>query len=305
MKKKVLAILMAAVMVVSLTACGGSKETEKAEETQEVTEVVEETADSADADLQDALNQLAEALDGTCWVGMDAEDYTCYSMGFENGQVAIYSNTDGDEGIEGYWNIGTDTLYVYDDEDCTNEIYEIPWSYDEENDVMILNDRATMAQVEGDFDSAADAIQQYAAAAKVGEFLDSTIWAGVDSDVTMVMAFTLKDGKYYMGIVDAEDNTEEHTGSWSIDYDSIYLYDEDETLVDTLSWSIAEDGSELVFTVDSSQITFDLIQTDADNIEDAMAAIAEAAFTTESAPAAAPATATPEHPELPSGDDEL
>lgn len=301
MKRKVLAVLLSMAMAASMTACGSSKQTAEPAATEEAPVVTVEAAETteatdADAELQASLDELAAALDGTCWVGMDAEDYTCYAMGFGEGQVGIYSNTEGDEGVEGYWNIGTDSLYVYEDEACTNQIYEIPWSYDEANAVMVLNGRAVMAQVDGDIESAGTAMEQYAAAAQVGEFLDQTVWAGVDENASMVMAFTLKDGQYYMGISDAEGNTEEHTGAWSIDYDSIYLYDENDTLLDTLSWAIAEDGSELYFTVDSSQVTFGLMQTDADNVEDSLAAIAQEVFSADGASV---------DPSAPSGDDEL
>lgn len=288
MKKKWLIALVSAALTVSISGCGAKNGAvaEAAQPTASETaalevsqQAAEETAGtSEEAELQTALDELAAALDNTCWIGMDAKDYSCYAMGFGDGMVAIYSNAEGDEGVEGYWNIGVDSLYVYDDPNCTNQILEIPWSYDEENDVMILNDRAVMSQVEGDIESAATAMEQYATAMQVGEFLDSTVWAGADANNTMVMAFTLKDGEYYMGITNAEGNAEEHQGRWSIDYDSIYLYDEQNNLLDTLSWDMAEDGSELYFTVNSSQITFNLVQTDADNIEDSMMAIANEIF---------------------------
>ncbi|MDD2971201.1 MAG: hypothetical protein PHE02_03585 [Lachnospiraceae bacterium] len=293
MKRKVLAVLLSAAMILSVTACGAKKEEAAAPaatteavttaetaapetaETAGTTEAATEEAASGEEDLQAALDELAAALDGTCWVGMDAEDYTCYALGFGDGQVALYSNVEGDEGVEGYWNIGTDALYIYEDAECTSQIGEIAWSYDEENDVMVLNDTAVMAQVEGDIESAAAAMEQQATAASVGEFLDSTVWAGLDEDSTMAMAFSLKDGQYYMGIMDAEGNTEEHQGTWSIDYDSIYLFDENGEALDTLSWDMAEDGSELYFTVDSTQLTFGLVQTDAASVTDAMVALAE------------------------------
>lgn len=285
MKRKLLAVLLSVMMVLSLAGCGAKEESAApaaAEVTEEIAEEAEEepeeeAAAAEEDDLQNALNELAGALDGTCWVGMDAADYTCYVMGFGNGMVAIYSNVEGDEGVEGYWNIGTDSLYVYEDAECTSQILEIPWSFDEENEVMVLNDRAIMAQVEGDIETAAAELEEYAMVAQVGEFLDSTVWAGTDADGTMVMAFTLKDGEYYMAIADAEGNSEEHSGSWAIDYDSIYLYENDE-LLDTLSWNMAEDGSEFYFMVDSSQVTFGLLQTDADNVTDCLTAIAEELF---------------------------
>ena len=272
MKRKVLALLVATAMIISLVGCGGKVETE-ATTVVEVENTVETVTDIDVSETQAALDDLANALNGTCWVGMDSQDYSCYSLGFDADKMGIYSNVEGDEGIEGYWKIGLESLYVYDDEECTNQIYEIPWSYDDKNKVIVLNDRAYLSQVEGDMSTAAEAIQQYALAAQVGEFLDGTVWAGSDADGALAMAFTFEDGKYYMGIVGTDASTAKYSGNWSIDYDSIYLYDDSDSIVDSLSWDMAEDGSELYFTVDSSQMTFTLVQTDADNIEDAMTSI--------------------------------
>lgn len=286
MKKRLLAVLLAAGMTLSLAGCGAKEEPAAAEsaaqeqsaEADEPEEAAEELTEEEDAqtdEIQAALDELAEALNGTCWVGMDSEDYSCYVMAFEENQAAIYSNIEGDEGVEGYWNIGTESLYLYDDEECTNMTMEIPWQFDEENEILILNERAYMTQVEGDIESAAEIMQQQALAAQAAEALDNTVWAGADTDGTMAMAFTLKDGQYYMGIMDAEGNSEEHTGSWSMDYDSIYLFDENEELLDTLSWDMSEDASELYIMVDSSEITFGLVQTEVDNVEAALMAIVE------------------------------
>ena len=96
-------------------------------------------------------------------------------------------------------------------------------------------------------------------------------------DYTLVMAFLLSADEYYIGITDAEGNIEEHQGTWDIDYDNIYLYEND-ALMDTLSWDMAEDGSEFYIMVDSSQTTFGLIQTDSNNLEDSLDAIAEEVF---------------------------
>ena len=116
-----------------------------------------------------------------------------------------------------------------------------------------------------------------ALAAEVGEFLNGTVWAGANTDYTLVMAFLLSADEYYIGITDAEGNIEEHQGTWDIDYDNIYLYEND-ALMDTLSWDMAEDGSEFYIMVDSSQTTFGLIQTDSNNLEDSLDAIAEEVF---------------------------
>ena len=116
-----------------------------------------------------------------------------------------------------------------------------------------------------------------ALAAEVGEFLNGTVWAGANTDYTLVMAFLLSADEYYIGITDAEGNIEEHQGTWDIDYDNIYLYEND-ALMDTLSWDMAEDGSEFYIMVDSSQTTFGLIQTDYNNLEDSLDAIAEEVF---------------------------
>lgn len=63
-----------------------------------------------------------------------------------------------------------------------------------------------------------------ALAAEVGEFLNGTVWAGANTDYTLVMAFLLSADEYYIGITDAEGNIEEHQGTWDIDYDNIYLH---------------------------------------------------------------------------------
>lgn len=114
-------------------------------------------------------------------------------------------------------------------------------------------------------------------AEQVGEFLNGTVWAGANTDYTLVMAFLLSADEYYIGITDAEGNIEEHQGKWDIDYDNIYLYEND-ALMDTLSWDMAEDGSEFYIMVDSSQTTFGLIQTDSNNLGDSLDAIAEEVF---------------------------
>lgn len=116
-----------------------------------------------------------------------------------------------------------------------------------------------------------------ALAKQVGEFLNGTVWAGANTDYTLVMAFLLSADEYYIGITDAEGNVEEHQGKWDIDYDNIYLYEND-ALMDTLSWDMAEDGSEFYIMVDSSQTTFGLVQTDSDNLGDSLDAIAEEVF---------------------------
>lgn len=116
-----------------------------------------------------------------------------------------------------------------------------------------------------------------ALAEQVGEFLNGTVWAGANTDYTLVMAFLLSADEYYIGITDAEGNVEEHQGKWDIDYDNIYLYEND-ALMDTLSWDMAEDGSEFYIMVDSSQTTFGLIQTDSNNLGDSLDAIAEEVF---------------------------
>ena len=65
MKKKVLAALLAAAMVVSLTACGGGSDTETtdtaAETTEETTDTTEETTEDAAADeTADAAGEIKD-----------------------------------------------------------------------------------------------------------------------------------------------------------------------------------------------------------------------------------------------------
>lgn len=280
MRKRILAVVLSIGMVMSFAACGNSSDstpankTETDSDSEKGSEATQAPVDDT-SELQDSLNKIAAALDGTCWVGMNSEDYTCYALGFKSNQVAFYSNIEGDAGLEGYWNISADNLNFYEDEACSKSIGSTTWSFDVENNVMVLGESAIMAQVEGDMATAADALQKYASTAKVGEYLDNTVWAGTDENASSVLAFTFKDGEYYMGITDLEGNVLSYKGTWSIDYDKIYLNDENGDPFDSLAWSIKEDGSELDFTVDSSQVSFYLAQTNADNIEAAMNAIAD------------------------------
>ena len=162
--------------------------------------------------------------------------------------------------------------------DSSTEVTEsVAEDTEETEEEEATEDAETIEDVEDVEDVQSSEEDNEALAAEVGEFLNGTVWAGANTDYTLVMAFLLSADEYYIGITDAEGNIEEHQGTWDIDYDNIYLYEND-ALMDTLSWDMAEDGSEFYIMVDSSQTTFGLIQTDSNNLEDSLDAIAEEVF---------------------------
>ena len=123
----------------------------------EVDELAEDDAESGSVDDETAA--YADALAGTLWLGMDTE-YNCYAMGFNEEEI-VFEADDGSS-ASGYWGVtaGDPTIYIFDDAELTNQIASIPWSYDVENDVMILNNNVIMAQADNySFSDAATAMQ--------------------------------------------------------------------------------------------------------------------------------------------------
>ena len=205
MMKKILALTAALAMLTAVaTGCGSDEESSKEASSAAATEAAEESSeeepevDEADADentddsADDETAAYANALAGTLWLGMDSE-YNCYALGFNDEEIVFEAN-DGSS-VSGYWGVtaGDPTIYIFEDADLTNQVASLPWSYDTENDLMILNDTVIMTQADSySFDDAAAAMEQMATAAKVQEFLQGTYWVGVDDDGAIAMGM---DGK--------------------------------------------------------------------------------------------------------------
>ena len=265
--------------VAMTTGCGSDSgssssvaDTTKAEETtQAVTEAVTEAEDIDDADddadaaddetADDETAAYADALAGTLWVGMDTE-YSCYALGFSDEEI-VFAADDGSS-ITGYWGVtaGDPTIYIFDDAELTNEIASIPWTYDLENDVMIINDTVIMAQTDDySFDEATEAIQQMAAAAQVEEYLQGTYWVGADD--TTVSAISMDADNLEVIELDDSGALTENSFLWSMDYDSIIAYDDSYTALASFDWGITEDGSELTLTnEDGESMTYTQVSED-------------------------------------------
>ena len=246
MMKKILALTAALAMLTAVaTGCGSDEESSKEASSAAATEAAEESSeeepevDEADADentddsADDETAAYANALAGTLWLGMDSE-YNCYALGFNDEEIVFEAN-DGSS-VSGYWGVtaGDPTIYIFEDADLTNQVASLPWSYDTENDLMILNDTVIMTQADSySFDDAAAAMEQMATAAKVQEFLQGTYWVGVDDDGAIAMGM---DGKSLeMVSVDTEGNLDDLSCLWSMDYDALTLYDDSYAPVYSLS----------------------------------------------------------------------
>lgn len=255
MKKAMALALVLGMMTAVLAGCGSSESSSAAPAATEAakteapteaatepaqTEAATEPASTGDDDLQ----ALADALDGTMWVGMDGE-FNCYALKFEGTAMAFAADDESE--ISGYWAISEDKLHIYSDEAMSTEEYNIPWDYDLESDLLILNETAIMAQVsEDEAADVADALSKMATAAQVAEYLDDTYWCTVGDSQAEAMG--IKDGLIEIAQVNASGETVDATFYWGMDFDYLYIYDNTYTELEKQEWDIATDGSVLSLT---------------------------------------------------------
>lgn len=275
--KKMLACLAAISMlgtVAMMTGCGSKDDSSSSSSSSESSK--EASSDAADADSEedgeDAVDEdtaaYADALAGTLWLGMDA-DYSCYALGFNDEEVVL--EADDGSSISGYWGVtaGDPTIYIFEDAELTNQIASMPWSYDPENDLMILNDTVIMTQADSyGFEDAAAAMQQMAVAAQVQEYLQGTYWVGSDDE--SASAISMDSDMFEMIELSTDGELTQGSFFWSMDYDALTLYDDSYNAVLSLNWNISEDGSQLELTADdgSSVVYEQVSEEDATSVAD-------------------------------------
>ena len=199
---------------------------------------------------------------------MDA-DYSCYALGFNDEEVVL--EADDGSSISGYWGVtaGDPTIYIFEDAELTNQIASMPWSYDLENDLMILNNTVIMTQADSyGFEDAAAAMQQMAVAAQVQEYLQGTYWVGSDDE--SASAISMDSDKFEMIELSTDGELTQGSFYWSMDYDALTLYDDSYNAVLSLNWDISEDGSQLELTADdgSSVVYEQVSEEDATSVAD-------------------------------------
>lgn len=272
--KKMLACLAAISMlgtVAMMTGCGSKDDSSSSSSSSESSKEASSDADGEE-DGEDAVDEdtaaYADALAGTLWLGMDA-DYSCYALGFNDEEVVL--EADDGSSISGYWGVtaGDPTIYIFEDAELTNQIASMPWSYDLENDLMILNDTVIMTQADSyGFEDAAAAMQQMAVAAQVQEYLQGTYWVGSDDE--SASAISMDSDKFEMIELSTDGELTQGSFFWSMDYDALTLYDDSYNAVLSLNWDISEDGSQLELTADdgSSVVYEQVSEEDATSVAD-------------------------------------
>lgn len=271
--KKMLACLAAISMlgtVAMMTGCGSKDDSSSSSSSSESSKEASSDADGEEA--SDAVDEdtaaYADALAGTLWLGMDA-DYSCYALGFNDEEVVL--EADDGSSISGYWGVtaGDPTIYIFEDAELTNQIASMPWSYDLENDLMILNNTVIMTQADSyGFEDAAAAMQQMAVAAQVQEYLQGTYWVGSDDE--SASAISMDSDKFEMIELSTDGELTQGSFYWSMDYDALTLYDDSYNAVLSLDWDISEDGSQLELTADdgSSVVYEQVSEEDATSVAD-------------------------------------
>ena len=271
--KKMLACLAAISMlgtVAMMTGCGSKDDSSSSSSSSESSKEASSDADGEEA--SDAVDEdtaaYADALAGTLWLGMDA-DYSCYALGFNDEEVVL--EADDGSSISGYWGVtaGDPTIYIFEDAELTNQIASMPWSYDLENDLMILNNTVIMTQADSyGFEDAAAAMQQMAVAAQVQEYLQGTYWVGSDDE--SASAISMDSDKFEMIELSTDGELTQGSFYWSMDYDALTLYDDSYNAVLSLDWDISEDGSQLELTADdgSSVVYEQISEEDATSVAD-------------------------------------
>lgn len=271
--KKMLACLAAISMlgtVAMMTGCGSKDDSSSSSSSSESSKEASSDADGEEA--SDAVDEdtaaYADALAGTLWLGMDA-DYSCYALGFNDEEVVL--EADDGSSISGYWGVtaGDPTIYIFEDAELTNQIASMPWSYDLENDLMILNDTVIMTQADSyGFEDAAAAMQQMAVAAQVQEYLQGTYWVGSDDE--SASAISMDSDMFEMIELSTDGELTQGSFFWSMDYDALTLYDDSYNAVLSLNWNISEDGSQLELTADdgSSVVYEQVSEEDATSVAD-------------------------------------
>lgn len=272
--KKMLACLAAISMlgtVAMMTGCGSKDDSSSSSSSSESSKEASSDADGEE-DGEDAVDEdtaaYADALAGTLWLGMDA-DYSCYALGFNDEEVVL--EADDGSSISGYWGVtaGDPTIYIFEDAELTNQIASMPWSYDLENDLMILNDTVIMTQADSyGFEDAAAAMQQMAVAAQVQEYLQGTYWVGSDDE--SASAISMDSDMFEMIELSTDGELTQGSFFWSMDYDALTLYDDSYNAVLSLNWNISEDGSQLELTADdgSSVVYEQVSEEDATSVAD-------------------------------------
>ena len=187
--------------------------------------------------------------------------YSCKAAVFiGDSEIYFADNIDGSEPVEGYWGVQADdsTIYIYSDEELTDEIGKIEWDYDEENDVMIIDgqDGTKVAMAQTDASSIEDAaaeLEKMATAQKVAESLNNTYWYGEDAEGGKAL-LAMEGNRIALGIETSDGEQQIYVYYWGLDYDNFTFYDADYNPVAQYPWNTAD--NKLYLTMDTEEVEF-------------------------------------------------
>lgn len=264
MIRKMAAVAVAAAMCISVTGCGGSSkktvvtETKKAEPTLEV----------QPTGINDS--EMADVLAGTIWAGISS-DQEIVAASFDEKEIYLaILDTDGEmTDLEGYWKADIDTLYLYLNEDYSDDptAFDFDWYFTENGEYIQISDVVLSSQ--GDGSNLETTLEEMMTTTSVIQYVaNGTYWIGSDDEMALVFYF--EDNEAYIDLL-YEDNGEIQIeyidGIWSLDYDNLYLIDEETGESYVFGWYLTEEGDGYCFELIENGTTYYLYESAAEDVD--------------------------------------
>ena len=176
-------------------------------------------------------------------------------------------DTDGEmTDLEGYWKADIDTLYLYLNEDYSDDptAFDFDRYFTENGEYIQISDVVLSSQ--GDGSNLETTLEEMMTTTSVIQYVaNGTYWIGSDDEMALVFYF--EDDEAYIDLL-YEDNGEIQIeyidGIWSLDYDNLYLIDEETGESYVFGWYLTEEGDGYCFELIENGTTYYLYESAAD-----------------------------------------
>ncbi len=237
MKKKMVSVLLASAMVLSLSACGKTEEAAPVAEVEETTEAAEETTEAATEETTEAAAE--ETTEETTEAAGDVMSYADYAAADVDTEVTVETYV---QAKQGWWEnegVGNATFYTQD-EDGAYFLYNMPCSQ-EDYDKMVPGTKIRVKGFKSEWSGEVeitDATYEIIDGNYVAKATDVTDKLGADDLVDYMNQFVAFNGM-----------TVEGSGDDGAAF--LYNWDGSGTQGDDLYFNVSKDGKTYTFCVES------------------------------------------------------